>query len=551
MLETLDISDFALISHSEVEFSPGFNVVTGESGAGKSILMAAAALLFGGRADRGAIRTDCEAATVSGSVSVPEYRLAAVKQLLAEADIPLDESRLLLRRKVTKSGVRNFVNDTPVSAKLLSDLGKLLIDFHGANEQLELTIPARQLDLLDRFAGLDQERAAGREAWEKLLAARRRLAEFAENSPDEAELERYRETLQDIDRVNPAPGEEAELSARYQIIANSREVLLLCDQLRETLLDGEMSAVNQLGEAHRQLHDLERLAAGSAESLLAECDELQENAQNLARQVSAIADHVDLDGEALQALESRLESIHTLKRRYHTDEAGLIELAQTARERLAGSADRKKHRRELEKEELQAQEVLRSVAADLTKKRRAAATKLTAAVRDILVEIGFPGCRLEAALGATELSALGGDALELQFSANVGEELRPLHKIASSGELSRLMLALRSVIASADLLPTVVFDEIDMNIGGETANMVGEKLRALGAHCQILCISHLAQVAARADAHYGVVKHTESGRTVSQVRKLADPVPELARMLGGGASALRHAQELFEQVKRG
>ena len=447
--------------------------------------------------------------------------------------------------------MRNFVNDTSVGAKLLSDLGKLLIDFHGANEQLELTIPARQLDMLDRFAGLEKERARCRAAWEKLLTARRKLADFTQASPDENELARLREELADIERVNPEIGEEADLSARYKAIANSREVLLLCDQLRETLLDGEMSAVNQLGEAHRQLHDLERLAEGSAEALISECDELQESAQSLARKVADIADRVELDGEALQSIESRLESIHTLKRRYHTDEAGLIELADFARERLAGSADREKLRRELEKAEKSVLDELQTVAAELSEKRRAAAGKLTAAVRDILHEIGFPGCRLDAAITSAELSALGADALELQFSANVGEELRPLHKIASSGELSRLMLALRSVIASADLLPTVVFDEIDMNIGGETANMVGEKLRALGRHCQILCISHLAQVAARADAHYGVEKYAESGRTISQVHKLADPVPELARMLGGGASALRHAGELFNQLKRG
>lgn len=552
MLENLSISNLALIEKSELDFSGGFNVVTGESGAGKSILMSAAAILFGGKADHAAIRTGCAFAEVSGTVSVEERLQPKIKALLAEVEIPA-EFPLLIRRRITASGVRNYVNDTGVGAKFLSLLGAMLIDFHAATDQLDLTIPARQLEMLDRFAGLVKERENCRILVGKLQELARERADFEKNNVSGDEADTLREMVARVEKVNPEAGEENRLAGRYKMIANAKEVLSLCGRVRNALNEAEDSIVDRLGGVHRDLSELSRLEGEGEETekLLASCDELQENLNDLARKVGHLADRTDLDGEALQALEARLEELHALKRRYKvSSEEELLEMTFSAKKRLSALDDADACRREFDEREKALQADLKKTAASLSEKRRKKVEKLISEVKRNLADIGFGHCVLRADFTPVEAGATGMDLMELVFSANSGEAPHPLRKIASSGELSRFMLALKTVLADADEIPTVVFDEIDMNIGGETANQVGEKLRALGAKRQIFCISHLAQVAARADHHFCVAKSTEKNRTVSRVAELADPVPELARMLGGGASALRHAADLSDSVRK-
>ncbi len=552
MLEGLSIRNLALIEKSELDFSGGFNVVTGESGAGKSILMSAAALLFGGKADHAAIRTGCAFAEVSGTVSVEAALRPKLEALFAEAEIPA-EFPLLIRRRITASGVRNFINDTSVGAKFLSSVGAMLIDFHAATDQLDLTIPARQLEMLDRFAGVMKERELCRTFVGKLQELAQERAEFEKANVSSGEADILREMVDRVEKINPEAGEESRLAGRYKMIANAKEVLTLCGKVRNALNEAEDSIVDRLGEVHRDLSELSRLEGEGAETekLLISCDALQENLNDLAREVENLADRTDLDGEALQALEARLEELHALKRRYKaSSEEELLEMTASAKKRLASFDDADACRREFDAREKALKADLKKVAAQLSAKRKKCAEKLVAEVLRNLADIGFGHCVLRADFTDIEPGATGMDFLELVFSANSGEAPHPLRKIASSGELSRFMLALKTVLADADEIPTVVFDEIDMNIGGETANQVGEKLRALGAKRQIFCISHLAQVAARADHHFCVAKSTEKGRTVSRVAELADPVPELARMLGGGASALRHAADLSDSVRK-
>ncbi len=552
MLDTLTICNLALIEKSELDFHSGFNVVTGESGAGKSILMSAAALLFGGKADHAAIRTGCSAAEVSGSVSVEEALRPAIAELLAQADVP-QEFPLFIRRKITSSGVRNFVNDESVGAKFLATLGAKLIDFHAATDQLDLTIPARQLEMLDRFAGLLKERETCRKWVDALHQLDIERAAIDAQSVSAVEAENLREMVERVEQINPEAGEEARLSGQYKMIANAKEVLTLCGKIRNMLNEAEDSLVDRLGEVHHNLQELARLEGEGAETekLLACCDELQEDLGSLARRVEELADRTDLDGEALQALETRLEQLHALKRRYKaSSEEELLEMTAAARRRLAAFDDADACRRDFDVKEKALRENLKKASALLSEKRKKNAVKLVAEVKKNLADIGFTHCSLSAEFTPVEPGATGADQMDLVFSANSGEAPHPLRKIASSGELSRFMLALKTVLADADEIPTVVFDEIDMNIGGETANQVGEKLRALGKKRQIFCISHLAQVAARADHHFHVVKSTEKGRTFSRVEELADPVPELARMLGGGDSALRHAADLSASIRK-
>ena len=516
MLIYVKITNFALIEESELEFGPGFNVVTGESGAGKSILMGAVELLLGGRVDKGVIRNGCDRCMVCGGFAVPAGLAGAVGAILVPAGIPFDPAEpLQLRRVIGQSSVRNYVNDTPVSARLLASVGEQLIDLHGANEQLSLTVPARQLDLLDRYAGAEEAAAlCGRIAGELEALAKER-EEFDRQTPDEAERSRLELQLEDIDKVNPAPGEDEELSARFKVAGNSRQVLETAGQLTAALTEGEDSVADRLGSVYRRLLELSRI------------------------------------DEALAAIESRLGELFTIKRRYGPTLEQVLAVRGEAFRRLELYRNTAVRRQEFERRKAELTAELRRAAEKLSALRKKKAAEFAERVRSKLGAIGFAKCVLEVAFSEVEPGPNGMDRVELLFSANAGESVHPLRKIASSGELSRLMLALKTVLADADSIPVVVFDEIDVNIGGETANRVGEELHHLGRNRQILCISHLAQVAARADRHFRVEKHTEEGRTFSECRELdaEGRVREIGRMLGGGESAVTHARAILSKIK--
>lgn len=552
MLIYVKITNFALIEESELEFGSGFNVVTGESGAGKSILMGAVELLLGGRVDKGVIRNGCDRCMVCGGFAVPAGLAGAVGAILVPAGIPFDPAEpLQLRRVIGQSSVRNYVNDTPVSARLLASVGEQLIDLHGANEQLSLTVPARQLDLLDRYAGAEEAVAlCGRIAGELEALAKER-EEFDRQTPDEAERSRLELQLEDIDKVNPAPGEDEELSARFKVAGNSRQVLETAGQLTAALTEGEDSVADRLGSVYRRLLELSRIDEALAAGLLEECDRIQEDVSALSGRVAELADKVDLDPEALAAIESRLGELFTIKRRYGPTLEQVLAVRGEAFRRLELYRNTAVRRQEFERRKAELTAELRRAAEKLSALRKKKAAEFAERVRSKLGAIGFAKCVLEVAFSEVEPGPNGMDRVELLFSANAGESVHPLRKIASSGELSRLMLALKTVLADADSIPVVVFDEIDVNIGGETANRVGEELHHLGRNRQILCISHLAQVAARADRHFRVEKHTEEGRTFSECRELdaEGRVREIGRMLGGGESAVTHARAILGKIK--
>lgn len=553
MLTYLKIVNYALIESAELEFGPGFNVVTGESGAGKSILMGSVELLLGGRAARGVIRTGADRCTVSGSFTVPAYLAETVGTMLDEAGIPFDRetAELQIRRVITPATVRNFINDTPVGARLLAEIGGQLVDLHGANEQLSLTVPARQLELLDHYAGNGELRCRCAELCTRLEQLEEERREFDRSLPDETELSRLELLAEEIDRVNPLPGEDEELSAKHKLASNSRQVIETAGRLTEALTDGEDSLADRLGDVYRSLQELARIDETLTGGLLTECDAIRDEVNSLSESVSALADKVDLDAEALAAIETRLGELFTLKRRYGPSLAQVLDARAEAAERLENYARTRERREEFDARRKALTDELAETARLLSKKRRDCAAKFAEEVHAKLGAIGFGRSRLEVEFSAVPPGPTGMDRIELMFSANAGEALQPLRKIASSGELSRLMLALKTVLADADSIPVVVFDEIDVNIGGETANRVGEELHNLGRHRQILCISHLAQVAARADRHYCVVKHTEEGRTFSESRLLCERerAAEIARMLGGGDSALVHARSILRSLR--
>lgn len=552
MLNYLKINDFALIENAEAEFSSGFTVITGESGAGKSILMSSIALLTGNRVERNGIRSGCKSYTVSGEFSISPALIPAIAALLEDAGINFsaDEPVLTLRRVVSTSSTRNFINDIQVSSHLLSCVGCRLIDLHGANEQISLTIPARQLELLDNFGDLSSLRNKCGE----IVAALRKLnaekADFESNLPDETEADRCALITEEISSVNPVPGEDEELSAKQRIGSNARQVLETISMLTGMLTENEDGIADQLGSVYHHLTGLEKIDASLVADALNICSDLQNNVSELSANLAALTEKIDLDPESLAAVEARLGELHTLKRRYGPTLEQVFATRDAASEKLQKYQDAKKRRESFDKEEKQLIKELENAAAKLSAARKDAATGFIELSRKKLAAIGFEHASFDVEFSTIPPGANGSDRIELLFNANAGEELRPLRKVASSGELSRVMLALKTVLADADDVPTVIFDEIDMNIGGETANKVAEELHNLGKKRQILCISHLAQVAARGDHHFLVHKENTNGRTVSKVEELSDPAPELARMLGGGESALTHAKELCRKHKK-
>ena len=552
MLSYLKIDNYALIGEEELEFSPGFNVVTGESGAGKSIMMGALEFLIGGRTDRGALRSGCGRCTVSGIFTLTPETAERIAVLLDGAGVPFDAAsgELSLRRVMTASATRNFIADTPVGAKLLGTVGAELVDFHGVNDQLSLLVPARQLDLLDRFGHLDAQRRKCADLCAAIAELEKERAAFEAELPDESAADRLRLMVEEIEICNPAPGEDEKLAGRHRLAANSQQVLACASELSQLLSEGEGSVADQLGTVHHRLGELERIDPGMVEQLLRKSMDIQDAVTELSREVAALADKVDLDPEELAAIEARLEELYTLKRRYGPSLEQVLDALEEGRRRLRAVDEAAHARRDFAEKRGKLDAELEGAARELSRGRKACAEKFLAKCRAKLELIGFKNCRMEARFEEIQPSVTGMDKLELHFSANVGEDMRPLRKIASSGELSRVMLAMKTVLADADAVPTVVFDEIDMNIGGETANRVGEELHALGKNRQILCISHLVQVAARADAHFLAEKHTENGRTYSTVRRLDDVKTELARMLGGGESSLRHAAALLKELTR-
>lgn len=534
MLNFIKIKNYALIESSELEFAPGFNVFTGESGAGKSILLGAVDLLLGGRADRGAIRNGCAKAEVSGCFSVPGYLADEVNTLLSSADIPFDSDsgELCVRRVITQSSTRNYINDTPVSAKLLSDTGSLLIDRHRAGEQLSLLQTSRQLELLDRYGNLLAERAQCASAARALAELEQEIKSFESTLPDESEADHLSLIVEEIERVNPAPGEDEELAAKHSLASNSQQILSAAGELSVRLYDGENSIADQLGAICRQLSDLEKFDEKSISPLVSKCVEMQDLASDLAREVTALADHIELDPAEFAALEERMAELHTLKRRYAPSIELLLETLERAKVRLDDFKRASVKRGEFVKRRQELLNQQNEICRTLSKHRKACADALAKELLSRLDMIGFANARIVPEFSETENSSTGCDHFELHFSANPGEALRPLRKIASSGELSRIMLAFKVVLADSDAVPTVIFDEIDMNIGGETANKVGNALKLLSKKRQILSISHLPQVASQADKHFLVKKTVSDGRTYSSVEELSDTRQELDRMIG-------------------
>ena len=550
MLRELRIRNFAVVENLTVPFAPGFNVLTGETGAGKSILVDAILLLRGARAQTDVIRADAETAMVEAVFEVSDGAVAT----LDEAGLPLEDGEVVIRRELSRSGRhRAFVNDAAVTVGLLERLGDALVQVHGQHEHQRLLEPTRQLDVLDRFADAEPLRE-------------RFAALFAKHAEARAELERRRGAARDraqrqdllrfqvseLDAARVRVGEDDELRTERRRLQHAERFAAGLQEVASLLHADAASATARLARAGRVLSDLGRLDpafAAPAETL----DAARAHVEDTLAAVRGLRDTIVFEPGRLEGIDERLDALTRLKRKYGDSEEALLRFRADA----AAELDRLERHEELLAEderrlaELEAEMV--SAARALGAARREAAAKLGPRVQRELRQLGMDRAAFEVAtidLAAGDWGLRGAERVEFRFTANPDEPNRPLARIASGGELARTMLALQVVLSGDDDAPTMVFDEVDAGIGGRAASVVGDKLAALGGSRQVLCVTHLAPIAALADQHVRVAKSVRGGRTRATTAVIAgdERAAEIARMLGGdasGAAALDHARALL------
>lgn len=549
MLKWLHIKNLALVDEADIEFSPGFNAVTGETGAGKSVLMGGVALLLGGRFDKSAIRQGTDRCEIAGEFrldSVSEPQIAAILEECGLA--PCEDSTLLVRRVFTPSGGRIFINSSPANAQLLHTIGELLVDVHSPDEAFGLMKNSAQLKALDRFAHLEPLLEQTAAAWASIREIEAEQEEFQKTMPDADEAEHLRKTVSEIEKQSPEDGEDAQLEALHSAASNSKTILEIAAAASAALNESDDSIMDRLSSVRRLLRPLENVDPDYADRFLSKCDEISDAVSELTDDLQSRASSVELDESEFAALEERIQILQTLKRKYGPEIPDVLAYLENARRRLDLFENSAREREQLESRMTQAKDTHAGLCGKLTAARKSAAENLAEKLRREIMKLGFKRAAFQVEFSGAQPGPNGADRIEFLFSANPGVPVKPLKEVASSGELSRVMLAVKTVLAEVDEIGTLVFDEIDANIGGETAVVVAGELHELGTRKQVLCISHLAQVAARADRHFAVEKKTTEEAAVSSIRVLTQKarIAELGRMLGGGAAAERHAKSLLE-----
>jgi DNA repair protein RecN (Recombination protein N) len=550
VLALLRIKNLALVEELEWQIGPRFVAVTGETGAGKSIIIGALQLLLGERADKSLIRTGADLCTVEAVFTGAE--LQKLNPKLAEAGIEPCEDDLILKRTLSSTGTnRQFINGSPTTLSVLKNLGEELVDLHGPHDHQSLLSPETQLSLLDSFARAEEQLEEYRTLYRQLQTL---LAEHAAlntvETAREQELDLLRHQITEIKSANLVASEEEEIEKRYKLASNSKRLIELASGIANRLSEADDSVLAQLAETQRLLRELEKIDSSIAEFSSVHAAAVVELSE-IARTLSAYAEKFDLDPEQLAALEQRVSLFETLKRKYGGSIADVIAFGERVAERMRKIEgwDAELDRLTKDIENVRAQ--MNRAGEALRKSRLKVTPKLSENIRRNLRDLGFRQSEFEANLSTLDEPRPNGfDSVELLFSPNPGEPLKPLRAIASSGEISRLMLAIKSALAAHDAIPLLVFDEIDTNVGGEIAHAVGAKMQTLGRDHQVICITHLPQVAATASSHFVVTKDVTRGRTFSNLHEVTGKArqEEIARMLGGKSdSALKLAASLLKE----
>lgn len=569
MLRELTIRNLAVLEEARVSFAAGLNVLTGETGAGKSIVIDALLLVRGARVQADLIRTGAETASVEAVFEVPSS--GPVAAILDEAGHGAADGQLVIKRELSRSGRhRVFVNDSAATAGLLERLGDLLVEIHGQHEHQRLMEPARQLDLLDRFAGCEEARLRLGALWRRWNTARSELARIRDEAREGVRKEElYRWELSEIDSVQLRDGEEDELRGERRRLQNAERIYAGLQEVMALLQEDAQAAGARLGRAASLLRELSRFDPDVAAPIEA-LEGAQAYVEDAVARARALRDRAVMDPDRLRLIDERLDAIGGIKRKYGETAAAVS----AYRDEIARALDRiERHDaivQEMQGEVERASEAAGREGRELSEARAEAAPRLERMIQRELRTLGMDHARFRVALrretaGAEDLGSgaegwrLGGrgaESAEFLLSANPGEELKPLAKVVSGGELSRTMLAIKTILAATEEVPSMVFDEVDAGIGGRVADAVGHKLRQTAAGRQVLCVTHLAPIAAYAEHHLLVDKRVVKGATKTTVTALdaAGQVEEIARMLGGEHitdASRRHARELLKAARSG
>ncbi len=553
MLTELRIRNFAIIESVTLPLAAGFNVLSGETGAGKSIIVGALGFLLGERANSDLIRTGADKATVEGTFEITDR-----KEILAAADergIDVDGAVLVLKREISSAGRgRAWVNGTSVTAAALAEIGRMLVNLHGQHEAQTLLDPAAQMMLLDKSASAEEQVRRVAQAHGELAEIQRQIRTLSTRKEDaEKRADYLRHVCAEIEGAKLVAGEDVTLEDEARILENTDELRSLVESVLALLGEDEAGVIPAMSGMTRPLAGLQKI-----DSSTARFQELYDNGfyalDELSRSLADYLAAIDLDPDRLANVRRRRDLIYELTRKYGPKLEDVIETGRKLRAELdlveSGSLDIG----ELKTREKAALERLRVEASKLTDLRKSAARKLAKSVDAILPDLGMDDGRFTVRLvQLEEIAATGAEDVEFLVALNVGHDARPLARVASGGELSRVMLALKTILARADEVPTLIFDEVDAGIGGKVGLQVGDMLRKVAAHHQVFAISHLPQIAARAHHHLVVAKAAKTGVTSADITILSgrDRVTEIARMLGGDPESKvsqAHAKELLSSA---
>src|SRR6185437_10694431 len=543
MLRELSVQNLALIEDVRVELQPGFCAWTGETGAGKSLLLGALGLLLGERGSVDLLRAGAEELRVTGRFELdsPETR-REVESILGG---PLDDDEIILARRLSRSGRSHaYANDRPVVLATLKQIGNLLVDIHGQRETESLLHPAYQLQLLDAYGHLDTPRRKYLALAERVRDLRRQQHTLsAERQQRQRGLTLVRFEREELDEAQLEPGEIAELTRERERLAHAQNLQAFATLGSGELYDEDGSIVERLGKLQREAQSWAALDA-SLEEVVRRLEELHSEVQDLAHTMRHLGQRWEADPERLDEIERRLQFLRRLESKYRRSIDDLIVYRVALDEQESRLQQQEDDLERIDAELAEAYGQLRQAAAELSKQRQRIADRLAKDTQKQLADLGMAGARLEAVLETkplgddpvhSEVPAWGADQLELTLAANPGEPALPLRKVASGGELSRTMLALKTVLTGHDHRGTLVFDEIDANVGGRLGDILGQKLAALGQTHQVICVTHLPQVASYARHHWTIRKSRRGKRTVTQIQLLEEPerLEELASMLRG------------------
>ena len=583
MLRLLSVTNFATIEQIEVELVPGFNVLTGETGAGKSIIVDALSLLLGGRADGGMVRSGARQSRVEGIFLLNGDIAQKIKSALDDYEIDNSEEEIILAREVNLDG-RNTcrVNGRIVPLRLLNTLAEHLVDIHGQNQHLSLFRVREHMDILDRYGGLWQLRAQVEKLVRQLLDVRRELDRLQKEERDIAQrMDFLKYQVAEIGAANLRPAEDEDLSLERDRAANAERIIELSDHAYRVLYDGfdrQESVMDLIGQVARDIAQLEQLDPSLSQEL-ASLDALTHQVNELARILRSYRDSIEYNPNRFQELEERLDLIRGLKRKYGSTIEEILAFGERASKDLEGLYQSEERTEELKSREMELRGQVGRLTGQLSEARQHAAKRLADAIEEEIAELalvqaevqvdirqsdsedGVPVETGESGPHATSLDGesvrylsfdgTGIDSVEFLVSLNLGDPPRPLARIASGGEAARLMLAIKTILSTADRIPILVFDEVDAGVGGRVGGVLGQKLWDLSKSHQVLCVTHLPQIACYADLHAKVIKLASDDRTVTLVETLTDEarVTELSQMLGSDSGVTRsNALEMLEQA---